>query len=239
MISRTVRSHYWFILLILAIAVQGCGTAPSPQTPAVQTSRPVATDVPATPTPMPVATVDLKKTAVPSAEPVVPSPTLPVVMVTAVNGNLSIRSGPDESFDAIAVLKKGETVQALARSILDGWVQVPVPSMPGRTGWVSLLTNYSQVDGYVLDLPKIDIVEWPVGSYLINCTSHQLLVKPLETALPPVSQSPGNRVWFPPGFYSVYDTEVAGQPEVLQVQLGGHTEVKIRRDGNGLRSECP
>jgi hypothetical protein len=162
-----------------------------------------------------------------------------LVTITAVNGDIAIRSGPDTVFDAIAVLKNGETVPALARSILDGWVQVPIPSQPGKTGWLSIKTPYTVVSGYVLDLPKITIVEWPSGSYIQNCTSHQMLVEPGDQSLSSVTDSPNNRVWFPPGLYTVYDVDVTGHPEVVHIQLDAHTEVSVRKDGNGQKSDCP
>ena len=170
---------------------------------------------------------------------VTPSPTIPTVTVVAVNGDLSIRSGPDDTFDAIAVLRKGMTVTALARSILNGWVQIPIPSQEGKTGWVSILTDYSTVSGYVLDLPRIDEVEWPVGSYLLNCTTHQMVVEPGDKTLQPVSDSPENRVWFTPGLYTIYDFDVSGHPQVKNLNLLSRTEVKIIKDGDGQQSECP
>jgi hypothetical protein len=160
-------------------------------------------------------------------------------MVTAMNGKVAIRTGPDIVFDAVAALNEGETVTALARSILDGWLQVPIPSQPGETGWISTKTSYSVVSGNVLDLPRIDVVEWPTGSYLINCTTHQILVQPGDKTLQPVKDSPGNRVWFSPGVYKVYDVNVEGQPEITTIKLSSHTEVQIVTDGNRQRSECP
>ena len=158
---------------------------------------------------------------------------------TAVNGNLAIRSGPDMTFDAIATLYQGETVAPLARSILNGWVQVPIPSEEGKTGWVSILTDYSTVSGTVLDLPRIDVVEWSVGSYLLNCTTHEMVVEPGDKTLEPVSDSPKNRLWFSPGLYKIYDFDVSGHPEVRDLNLLSRTEVKIIKDGDGQQSECP
>jgi hypothetical protein len=167
---------------------------------------------------------------------VAPSPTSPSVTVTVVNGDLSVRTGPDMSFDAIAKLKDGETVTALSRSIMDGWVQIQIPS---QTGWISIQTKYSIVSGNVLDLPRNDVVEWNVGSYLNNCTTHQIIVKPGDVIIQPVGDSVGEPVWFSPGSYSVYDLDVAGQPVVANLRVLEHSEYRIRNDGNGQRWDCP
>jgi hypothetical protein len=82
-------------------------------------------------------------------------------------------------------------------------------------------------------------VEWPVGSYLRNCTSHRLIVEPGGKILPPVEQAPDNRVWFHPGLYHIYDLDLPGRPEVTGVQLGPHTEVGIVEDGSNQRGVCP
>ena len=227
------KFHFAILVILLGIASQACGVSQK-ATPAVAESPTSFT-----------ATTDVQNrfsTATAPVTPtlaVVPSPTSPTVTVTAVNGRLAIRSGPDMTFDAIATLNQGETVTALARSILNGWVQISIPSQEGKTGWVSTLTDYSTVSGNVLDLPRIDVVEWPVGSYLVNCTTHQMVVEPEDKTLEPVSDSPKNRVWFSPGLYKIYDFDVSGHPQVKDLDLLSRTEVKIIKDGDGQQSECP
>lgn len=162
-----------------------------------------------------------------------------MVTITAVDGDLAIREGPDMVFDAIAVLEEGVKVQAQARSVLEGWLQIPIPSRPGETGWVSIQTRFSVVQGQVLDLPKIMTVEWPFGSYLRNCTSHRMVVEPGGTLLPPVAEAPDNRVWLFPALYHIYDLDIAGRPEVTGIQLREHTEVDIVEDGADQRGVCP
>ena len=234
--------HFAILIILFGIANQACGVSQK-ATPAVAES-PIQNQKPLVESPTSfTSTADVQNriptaTATPTIV-VIPSPTNSAVTVTAVNGNLAIRSGPDMTFDAIAELNHGETVTALARSILNGWLQVPIPSQEGKTGWVSILTDYSIVSGNVLDLPRIDGVEWPVGSYLLNCTTHQLVVEPGNKTLQPVSDSPKNRVWFSPGLYTVYDLDVSGHPQVKNLSLDSRTELKIIKDGNGLRSECP
>ena len=232
---------HFAILVIFGIATQACGVSQK-ATPALAESPASFTASADVQKIIPTATATATATASTNATPtiaVVPSPTSPTVTVTAVNGRLAIRSGPDMTFDAIATLNQGETVTALARSILNGWVQISIPSQEGKTGWVSTLTDYSTVSGNVLDLPRIDVVEWPVGSYLVNCTTHQMVVEPEDKTLEPVSDSPKNRVWFSPGLYKIYDFDVSGHPQVKDLDLLSRTEVKIIKDGDGQQSECP
>jgi hypothetical protein len=155
-----------------------------------------------------------------------------------VEGDLAIRKGPDISFDAIAKLQDGETAVVLARSIMDGWVQIEIPSQEGQTGWISVQTNYSIVNGNLLDLPRIDSVEWNIGSYLINCTPHQMIVKPGNVILGPVDDAPANRVWFSPGLYSVYDMDVEGQPVAANLTVTEHREFHILKDGTRKQWSC-
>ena len=228
------KLFFGFLVVVLAFTNTACGTS--------QVSTPTVTEVPTeTPTSI-IPTVDIQSVPlVQSATPtiqVTPSPTSGNVTVTAVNGNLSIRTGPDITFDAIALLKDGETVTALARSIMDGWVQIPIPSQEGKTGWVSLKTNYFIVNGNVLDLPRVDAVEWNIGSYLINCTPHQMIVKPGNVILEPVDDAPANRVWFSPGLYSVYDMDVEGQPVAANLSVTEHREFHILKDGTRKQWSC-
>jgi hypothetical protein len=234
----------WLLIIVLAVTSQACGVAQETSpvaTESAQQSTPSAVELSTFATP----TSDIQERPPTAASTPTPSvnitqtSTLPIVTVTAMNGNVAIRTGPDTVFDAVAALNEGETVTALARSILDGWLQVPIPTQPGETGWVSTKTSYSIVSGNVLDLPRIDVVEWPTGSYLINCTTHQLIVQPGDKTLQPVTDSPGNRAWFSPGVYKVYDMDVEEQPEITTIKLYSHTEVQIVTDGNRQRSECP
>jgi len=224
-------SKFYFLILMLAVTAQACSVVQNPlpaAAKAAQQSQPSAVETPTAE----VQTVSLVQIPSPTVA-VVPSPTSPAVTVMVVNGDLSIRTGPDLSFDAIAKLQDGETVTVLARSIMDGWVQIEIPSRAGETGWISIQTNYSIVTGNLLDLPRIDAVEWNVGSYLINCTPHQMIVKPGNTILQPQS-----RVWFMPGTYSVYDLDVDGQPVAANLTVLEHSEYNIRKDGTRKQWTC-
>ena len=238
MSRRFLKNSLWPLVLVLILLSQGCARF---QTPApVSFALPQVTAIPSTESATMVPTLPSTPTPAPVlAEALSPTPTLAPVMVTAVDGDLAIRSGPDEVFDAIDSLHEGESASAIARSVLDGWVQIPIPSQPGKTGWVSIQTKYSSVSGNVLDLPLIRKVEWPTGAYLINCTSHQMWVEPGGTVVPPITDAPNNRVWFPPSPYKIYDMDVNGQPFVMGVYLNANSEVRIQIDGNRQRSYCP
>ena len=229
------KLFFGFLVVVLAFTNTACGTS--------QVSTSTVTEVPTETPTLVIPTADIESVPlVQSATPtiqVAPSPTADIVTVTAVNGNLSIRTGPDITFDAISILKDGETVTALARSIMDGWVQIPIPSQEGKTGWVSLKTNYFIVSGNVLDLPRVDAVEWNVGSYLINCTPHRMLVQPGEVLLESVDGAPKNRVWFSPGLYSVYDLDVTSQPVAANLSVTEHREFHILKDGDRKQWVCP
>lgn len=238
MLRKPTKYFAGWLIIILAVAMQACGVSETaPSAAPIQTQETAAT-VQATAVPASKVPDSETEPGLTHTTTVTISPTPAGVTVTAVNGNLSIRSGPDIVFDAVAVLEPGETVTAQSRSILEGWVQVPIPSQPGKTGWVSTKTNYAMVSGDVLDLPRIDIVEWPIGAYLRNCTPHRMLVKPGDQVLEPVSESPANRVWFSPGLYTVYDLEAEGQPVVMNLDLRSHSQVSLRKDGNGQAWSC-
>jgi hypothetical protein len=230
------KLFFGFLVVVLAITSTACGTSQVSLTPIV-IEVPTKTSTSVVPT-VNIQSVSLEQSVTPILHGM-PSPTSGNVTVTAVNGDLSIRTGPDITFDAIAILKDGETVTALARSIMDGWVQIPIPSQEGKTGWVSLKTNYSIVSGNVLDLPRVDAVEWNVGSYLINCTPHRMLVQPGDITLQPVGDAPNNRVWVSPGLYSVYDLDVTGQPVAANLSVTEHREFHILKDGNRKQWSCP
>lgn len=228
------------MIVFLLIFIQGC-TRPRAVTSAVPIlpsneapNLPTQTIIPASPTLPPTPTLVPDMVEISS-----PTPTLALVTVTAIGGDLAIRSGPDMVFDAVAVLRSGEMATASARSILDGWVQIPIPSQAGQTGWVSIQTKYSVVSGSVLDLPLIRKVEWPTGAYLINCTAHSMRVEPGGTLIPSISGAPNNRVWFTPSLYKIYDMDVTGQPFVMSVALEASSQVSIQIDGNHQRSYCP
>jgi hypothetical protein len=227
-----------FLGFLTVVLVLGNAACAAPQT-ATPTAAQTPTEAPSSATPeSALQEISFLASATPTVQ-VTPSATKAVVTVTAVNGNLSIRSGPDITFDAIAALKDGETATVISRSIMDGWVEIPIPSQEGKTGWVLLKTNYFIVTGNVLDLPRKDLVEWNVGSYLINCTPHRMIVQPGDVILESVNDALGNRVWFTPGLYSVYDLDVTGEPVAANLNVTEHREFHILKDGNRTQWACP
>ncbi|MBI5950054.1 MAG: SH3 domain-containing protein [Chloroflexi bacterium] len=234
--SRKLSKIYLMILVIvLAFSSQACG---APQQPTQTATESQSATAEPTSTPALTAKIQPTKTPIPTVA-TTPTTTLSKVTISAVEGDIAIRKGPDVTFDAISKLQNGETATVLARSIMDGWVQIEIPSQAGRTGWISVQTNYSIVNGNLLDLPRIDSVEWNVGSYLINCTPHQMIVKPGDVILQPVDDAPNNRVWFSPGLYSVYDLEVEGQPVAANLSVTEHREFHIIKDGTRTQWPCP
>jgi len=223
-------SKIYAVILALAFFSQAC-SASQQTTPAQAKSQPET--VATVNSPIPPTVEKVAKTPTPTAE-ASPSP----VTITAVEGDIAIRLGPDKSFDATASLKNGETATVLARSIMNGWIQIEVPSQSGATGWVWVETGYSIINGDLLDLPRIDRVEWNVGSYLINCTPHQMIVKPSDVILQPAGGT-DSRVWFMPGTYSVYDLDVTGQPVAANLTVTEHREFHILKDGTRKQWACP
>lgn len=235
-----LRTFLLLTLAFLAAASQACAISQRPTAGPITVPtdlQPAPTDVPPTVIPAPQNAASTPRVA--PSQTIVATPTAPSVTITATGGNLAIHAGPDNSFDAIAALKDGQTVPVYARSIQDGWVEVPIPSQKDATGWVYTGTGYSNVSGYVLDLPLITTVEWPFGAYLSNCTPHQLIAQPGDIVLPPVTAAPANRVWFFPGLYTLYDADVAGKPAVGQVKLYAHTSQSTVKDGTGQKYTCP
>ncbi len=224
-----------FVILILLSSCR-MRTGFAQQVPSIPEDVTTATDAPAEPVVIP--TKAATATAVPTQVPASPTP-VATVSITAVKGNLFIRRGPDLAFNSIGVLMEGQKVDAQARDILSDWAQVTLPGHADQTGWVSLQTKYSSVDGDVSSLPVIKPEVWPVPSYLRNCTDHQMLVKPGDILLPSRLEAPENEVWVYPGVYTVYDLDHPDQPDVAEVQLREGLEIDIQVNGYGEKHKCP
>jgi hypothetical protein len=133
----------------------------------------------------------------------------------------------------------GQSATALARDVLAGWLQIPIPGQPGKTGWVSIQSHYSVVIGDVMSLPESAQTDWPISAFLQNCTHHQMEADPGGIVLPPIDDFPDNYVRLNPGTYTVHDNDVDGNPQVLQVELREGSAIDVRTDGNGERKKCP
>ncbi len=159
--------------------------------------------------------------------------------VTASGGNLFIRRGPDLAFDPVGVLTKGQSTPAVARDVLGEWLEVQLPSPSTGSGWISIQSRYTQVEGQVMSLREITPTDWPVMASLRNCTHHQMQVQPGGIVIPSLDNFPLNDVQIDPGIYRVYDTDVEGSPEVMKVEIREGSAIDIRNDGNGEHRKCP
>lgn len=229
-----------FLLLIALLLLAGCNLKAT-ETPPTATDLP--RDIPtwtprpadltaAPPTPTRPALVTLSPSAAPTA-----SPTPAGVTVQAIGGNLHIRRGPSVDYNPIGVLRAGQRLTATARDPVSRWLQVSLPSAPGKSGWVSILTTYSLVSGEVEDLP-IATASPAVPAFIRNCTKHRMLVLPLEVELLSKYDTPYNEERFPPGEYQVYDLEVGDNKAYQTIVLSEGSRVDIRKDGLGEKSKC-
>jgi hypothetical protein len=229
------RSAAW-VASVLAVSLQACGAvripgvAPSAEPTTVSLTSPTAYLFTAT---LPAVT----DTPIATRESLTPSAAS--VIVTAVKGNVFIRRGPDFAFNAIGVLFDGQSLTALGRDVLAEWVQVPLPAQPIQTGWISIQSQYTVVDGLVMDLPEIEPSYFPAAASLRNCTFHQMLITPGNIVLPSLDNFPANEVRINPGTYVVLDTDVDGYPQVLKADVHEGSSIDVRVDGNGEKRKCP
>jgi hypothetical protein len=240
MFSRFSKSLIWLLAGVLLISTSAClraqgmavsnGNLPtqSADTPVVEKSPTRPSNLTSTPIPLPTATNTLVPPQPPS-----------LIMITASKGNVYIRRGPGLAYNPIGILEDGESASAIARDILSDWVQVSSPAHPDQMGWVSLMTSYVSVDGDIATLPAIQVDDWPVASYLRNCTHHQMLVQPGGIIIPSLLEYPENEVWVYPGSYTVYDLDHPDAPQVAKVELREGVEIDIRVDGNDEKRKCP
>jgi len=239
MIKQFTKQRSVSILLLFGFLLQACMQVRLDTPPALPTARNIETitteeqaAVPATPT----AQIE---TPTATATEISPTPTtLPKVTISAIKGNIFIRRGPDTAYNPIGVLYKDTSAGVIRRDVLSNWVQIAIPNSD-HTGWVSIQTDYSKVDGDLKALPEFTPTDWPIPAYLRNCTHHQMYIMPSEIVLPSSLANPENEVWLYPGTYTVYDIDVPGEPEVLQVDIREGITVEILDDGLGEHRKCP
>ena len=183
-------------------------------------------------TPLPTATI------APTAE-LSPTP-LPSVRVTAIDGNLYIRRGPGTEYNRIGLLKKGESAEVIGQDVLSKWVQIRIPNTE-FTGWVSLLTPYSKIDGGLSQIPSFTFKEWPEPAYIENCTEHDLIVLPNELYLYSLYTNNLylNEIQVDPGVYEIHDLFVPGEPLVETVDLQEGETIYVTVNGLGEEHQCP
>ncbi len=237
MSNKSYKTIFWLIAIAFVVSSQSCaGGVPSPVSFQALPSQQIETTQTASLLPnIPTPTIQ-EEIASPTASITL---TPRVITITAVNGNLFIRRGPDLAYNAVSVLVKGQVVTALGRDVLARWIQIPIPGQPNKTGWVSIQTQYSAVSGDVMTLPEITNIARPIASYFRNCTNHKMLVEPGDTILLSVSGYPDNIQWINPGIYTVYDYDLPNQPEVLSAELREGLTVDILDDGSGEHRKCP
>jgi len=165
------------------------------------------------------------------------SPDFARVSIKAEGGNLHIRRGPGVDYNPISVLYAGKSAEAFGRDLVKRWVQIQLPSAPGKLGWVSALTEYSLITGNIEDLPVISSPP-AVPAYIRNCTKNRMLVLPDEIELLGKYDEPYNEERFPPGEYQVYDLEAGDEKNYQTIILSEGSRVDILEDGLGEKSKC-
>ena len=106
-------------------------------------------------------------------------------------------------------------------------------------GWVTIVTQYTQVNGDVEDLPEISPNEWPELAFLRNCTHDLMVANPIGITIPPLEYFPDNEVQIDPGEYSIVDVDIDKYPEVMKVQMKEGSVIDIIYDGTGEKHKCP
>jgi hypothetical protein len=221
-----------YIFILIAFLIPACAQVKLDSTAAPvaeHTASPTPTKIRATQTPIPTAT----QTAAPSSTPA------PSVTITAVKGNLYIRRGPDMAYNPISVLYKDTTLEAHARDVMSTWLQVTIPKSD-KMGWVSLQTEYSKVEGDVASLPQFKVTDWPVPSYVENCTLHKIYITPGNIYIDSAIFEPENLAWVYPGHYHVFDIDMPGDPvELDPIETKEGATIIIHEDGAGEYRKCP
>ena len=198
----------------------------TPEIP-TQTATPLTTAIP------------LGLTAPKASSPIQASPTSSTqVQVSAIGGNVFVRRGPSVDYNPIGVLIAGDTALAVGRDRVSRWLNIEISNGEGATGWVSILTEFTNVSGEVDRLPVVPI-EPAIPATIRNCTGHTMWILPAQIQLLPQGNEPYNEDRLPPGSYRVYDLDVAANTILLEVDLREGLSVDITRDGADDRSKCP
>lgn len=165
---------------------------------------------------------------------------LPPVTITAVDGNIYIRRGPGMPYNPIGILRKGTSAQVIAQDVLSDWVQINMPDLD-TTGWVSLQTPYSKIDGDLSQLPDFTFTEWPAPAYIKNCTEHDMFITPGNEYLPSLYTNAQykNEIQVDPGTYIAYDMFFPDEPEAQTLDLREGVTAYITIDGSGEGHKCP
>jgi hypothetical protein len=234
MIKQFPARRNILIVFLLVFLTHGC-TRPGLNAPK---ASPTAPDI------QPIMTgVRVEPSITPTLPVATPTPvptetSMPKVTISAEKGNIYIRRGPGMAYDRISVLYMDMSTEVLARDVLSKWVQVVIPDSD-KTGWVSLQTDYSKLNGELSSLPDYTFTEWPVPAYLYNCTEHDMYIMPGEITVTSYFTHPNNQVWLNPGRYIVYDDTFSKRPIVKEIDIREGENIAILYDGAGNHHKCP
>jgi hypothetical protein len=222
------------ISILLLLFLIGCTPQQLTMDGGRETVTPTVNRSPSTVTNTPLPTVTSASTSTQ-----IPTPQ-PAVTITAVGGNLYIRRGPDMAYNRIGVLKKGESAQVIAQDVLSNWVQINIPNSE-FTGWVSVMTNFSEISGDLKSLPNFTFTDYPKPAYIKNCTEHVLLVMPGEYYLENLFTNAQylNEVRVDSGVYSIYDVTLPDEPLIQTVDMQEGETAYITVNGLGVSHKCP
>ncbi len=230
-----------FLIFALSalLVLQGCfPTQTSTSDDEVQPTEEIIVNDPApiiaTETPLP------SPTPAPTTEPA-PTPTaVPSVSIIASGGNLYIRRGPETAYNRIGILYKGSSAEVIGQDILSKWVQVRIPNTD-QTGWISLLTPFTTIEGDLANVPAFTFTEWPEPAYIKNCTEHPIIIMPIELYLESLWTNPKylNQAQIDPGFYEVRDASMEGEPLIEQVDIKEGMTYYVTLNGLGEYHKCP
>lgn len=228
-------------ILLIALFLQGCLFRPRAAERVQETIDPAPPPATATPqvTIVRTSTPLSPPVAAPAATDISPTP-LPSVTIIAASGNIYIRRGPGMEYNPIGVLHKGASAQIIAQDVLSDWVQIQVPETD-LTGWVSIQTMFSRIDGDLSQLPNFTFTEWPEPAYIKNCTEHDMMIAPGEIYLPSLYTNAQylNEIQVNPGTYIAYDLFIPGEPEAQEFEIREGTQAYITFNGLGVEHKCP
>ena len=229
------------IALLLIVFTQGCLFRPQTvdrgrqavdtELPTAMVGGPLSIVQDSTPLPPP--------TIVPTATVILPTP-LPSVTITPLDGNIYIRRGPGTPYNAIGVLLKGRSAQVIAQDVLSDWVQISIPDSE-LTGWISIQTVYSKIDGDLTQLPDFTFTEWPAPAYIKNCTEHDMYIMPGNEYLPSLYTNAQykNEIQVDPGTYIAYDLFYPDEPEAQILDVFEGVTAYLTINGQGEGHKCP
>jgi len=232
-VMRSIMPKQSISILLLIFIILGC------------TPQQVTTDdrpQTATPSRQPSLVSTSTPLSTPTIVPVTPTLSTPqlIVTITAVGGNLYIRRGPDMAYSRIGVLKKGESAEVIGQDVLSRWAQIKIPNSES-TGWVSMMTNFSEITGDLKTIPNFTFTDYPKPAYIKNCTEHELHIEPGDLYLYNLYTNAKylNEVQVDSGVYYIYDATLPDVPLIQTVDVQEGEIVYVTVNGLGDKHKCP